>query len=364
MEVHCLTAAFSRRQLRAADAGAVSLNGTWVTTMPRIPKAAIGKLIPPGVGIDAIRHALSPLTNYSRCESPAFVRRALTHAINRDLAAVFPHAELVPRAATVVLGATNRRSKDALAALEGEEHIKHAATEASAQLKKARYFFEQAQIVGEEIKPILYYYGATYFLDFVCLNLVRREPAGLRGHGISIATDSEGWDFDRDWCRTKCRFYIDATGDFPFYVDALTVAGCASLFSGFRLHKDKKSDPWVVRENPNPLFGNKASFDLICNFDKESYLKDNPGVEAWLAGAHAEMIWKLTSLLMDLVVVYVAASLARYYTPAWNQIIEANRSDIYNDIRAAYHNVSEGFPLFFEDEYPFQYSYETRIPPY
>jgi hypothetical protein len=116
--------------------------------------------------------------------------------------------------------------------------------------------------------------------------------------------------------------------------------------------------------NPNPLFGNKASFDLLCNFDKERYLKDNPQVEEWLAGAPEEMIWKLTSLLMDLVVVYVAASLARYYTPAWNQIIEANRSDIYNDIRAAYHNVSEGFPLFFEDEYPFQYSYETRIPPY
>jgi len=76
------------------------------------------------------------------------------------------------------------------------------------------------------------------------------------------------------------------------------------------------------------------------------------------------MVWKVTDLLLDVIVVYVAASLARYYTPAWNEIIEANHSDIYNDIRAAYHNVAEGLPLFFEDEYPFQYSYQTRIPTY
>jgi hypothetical protein len=54
---------------------------------------------------------------------------------------------------------------------------------------------------------------------------------------------------------------------------------------------------------------------------------------------HEEMVWKLINHMMDLMVVYIAASLARYSTPAWAQIIEANRDDIYNDIRAAYHSV-------------------------
>jgi hypothetical protein len=332
--------------------------------MPRNPPAKTGKLIHPGVGINAIRHALSPLSNYSRCESPAFVRRALAHAIHKDLDPVSPYVELVPGTETVPLGANNQRSKDMLKAIENDEHIKRAAIEAAAQLKKARLFFEQAESVGEEIKPILYYYGGTYFLDFVCLNLVRRESGGHPGHGLHVTTDSEGWDFDREWARKKCRVHVDSTGDFPFYIDALTISGWATLFSGFRLHKDTKPAPWVVRENPAPLFPQKVSLDLLCNFDKERYLKDNPEVKKWLVGAPEEMVWKLTSLMMDLMVVYVAASLARYSTPAWAQIIEANRDDIYNDIRAAYRSVSEGFALFFEDEHPFQYSYDTRIPPY
>jgi hypothetical protein len=330
--------------------------------MSRNPSIKTGKLIPPGVGVDAIRHALTPLLNYSRCESPAFVRRALTHAIRKDLSPVSAHIELVPSASTVSLGATSQRSKCILKSIDGEEEIKRAATEASAQLKKARLFFEQAQVVGEEIKPILYYYGGTYFLDFVCLNLVRREPGG--GHGLSVHADSKGWDFDRDWARAKCRVQVESIGDFPFYIDALTVSGWATLFSGYRLHKKTKSDPWIVRENPAPLFSKAVSLDLLCNFDREKYLKANPSLKDWLVGAPSDMIWKLTSLLMDLMVVYVAASLARYYTPAWTHIIEADQDDIYNDILAAYRGVSEGLALFFEDEYPFQYSYETRIPPY
>lgn len=332
--------------------------------MPRNPPARTTKLISPGVGIDAIRHALSPLLNFTRCESPAFVRRALTHAIRKDLGSVSPYAEFIPRASTVLLGEATRRSKDKLKAIESEEDIKHAAIEASSQLRKARTFFEQADAVGDEIKPILYYYGGTYFLDFVCLNLVRREPGGSPGHGLSLTADSKGWDFDKNWARNKCRVQIEATGDFPFYIDALTVSGWVSLFSAFRLHQDLKADPKTVRENPAPLFRNqKASLDLLCNFDMDRYLKDYPDVDKWMIGTPKEMVWRLTSLLLDLMVVYVAASLARYYTPAWNQIIEANQSDIYNDIRAAYRGVSEGFALFFEDEHPFQYSYETRIPP-
>jgi hypothetical protein len=288
----------------------------------------------------------------------------LTHAIRKDLDPVSPSTELVPGTVTVSLGANNRRSEDILEAIKDEEHIKRAAKEAAAQLKKARLFFEQAEGVGEEIKPILYYYGGTYFLDFICLNLVRRKPQGHPGHGLYVSTESEGWDFDREWARKKCKVHVGSTGDFPFYVDALTVSGWATLFSGFRLHKDTKPDPWVIRKNPARLCPEKVSLDWLCNFDNERYLKNNPEVKKWLIGAPDEMVWKLTSLMIDLMVVYVAASLARYSTPAWTNIIEADRDDIYNDICAAYRGVSQGFALFFEDEYPFQYSYGTRIPPY
>jgi hypothetical protein len=96
----------------------------------------------------------------------------------------------------------------------------------------------------------------------------------------------------------------------------------------------------------------------------ERYLRDNDNIEQWLVGTDKEEVWQLTSLLLDFIVVYVAASLARYYTPAWKRIVEANRDDIYNDIRGAYRGVAEGFALFFEDQHPFQYSYQTRIPPY
>jgi hypothetical protein len=214
--------------------------------MPRNPSATTGKLIPPGVGVDAIRHALSPLSNYSRCESPAFVRRALKHAIHKDLTPVSSYAVFVPDGSTLLLGAGNRRSKDIPKPIKNDEDIKRAAMESASQLTKARLFFEQAEKVGDEIKPILYYYGASYFLDFVCLNLVRRELRGSPGHGLSMTADSKGWDFDKEWCRNKCRVRIDTTGDFAFYVHVLTYAGWATLFSGFRLHKETEPDPWVV----------------------------------------------------------------------------------------------------------------------
>lgn len=333
--------------------------------MPRKPPVNATKLIPPGVGIDAIRHAIFPLLNYVRCESPAFVRRALIRAINKDLRQVAQSAELVPGVETISLGKGRGRSRDNLRAIVNADQINLAANEAASQLKKARYFFEQAEAVGDEIKPILFYYGATYFLDFVCLNLVRRQPAGSPGHGLSLTVDSKGWDFDRNWARTKCRTRVGRTGDFPFFIDALTVSGYVSLFSAFRFHQDRKTDPKIVRINPAPLFcSQKASLDLLCNFDVKRYLKDSPGLDEWLIGTSKEMVVRLTYLLLDLMVVFIAASLARYCTPAWNKIIEANHSPLYNDIRAAYRGVSSGFALYFEDEYPFQYSYETRIPPY
>lgn len=265
----------------------------------------------------------------------------------------------------MLLGIASRRSKDKIMAIGGEQNIKQAAVEASAQLKKARSFFEQASSAGEETKPIMYYYGGTYFLDFICQSLVRREPSGNPSHGLSFAADSKGWDFDKDWARNKCRVKIESTGDFPFYIDALTISGWPSLFSAFRLHQNAKPDPKTGKVNPVPLFQvEKPSLDLLCNFDLEIYLRDHPEVDEWLADTSKDMVWRVTSMLLDLMVVYVAASLARYYTPAWKYIIEAERSSIYNDVREAYQGVSDGLALFFEDEHPFQYSFGTRTTHY
>jgi hypothetical protein len=332
--------------------------------MPRKPKITIGKLFNRYFSSSAIRQTLYPLMNYSRCESPAFVRKALNHAIKKDLKSISPYAEFIPNTERTTLGHNYQYSKDTIQSIENEEHINQASYEAATQLKKARLFFEQAEIVEEEIKPIFYYYGGIYFLDFICFNLVRRIPSGSASHGIRVTYDSTGWDFNREWVRNKCRVQICNKGDFPFYIDALTTSGFISLFSGFRLYRNSKTEPWELRVNPHPLFINeKASLELLCNFDLEKYLTDYPEVKDWLKETDKGMVWKLTSLLMDLIVVFVAASLARYATPAWNRIIEAYHDDIYNDIRSAYINVSEGFALFFEDEYPFQYSYDTRINP-
>lgn len=334
--------------------------------MPRNPSTITSKILAQNVGSNAIRRALSPISNYSRCESAAFVRRALTHAIKKDVSGVeiSPYAEFIPKQTTILLGESRGRSQNGLEAIETEEQINNAAVETSAQLKKSRYFFEQANVVTEEIKPILYYYGAMYFLDFICLNMVRRRLIGSRGHGLSVSNDSEGWDFDKNWSRNKCKVQIGSSGDFPFYIDALTISGWTTLFSQFRLHRETMDDPYIIMNNPNPLFQEKISLDFLCNFNKDKYLTDYPEVKQWLIGKDEGSIWKLTGLLMDVMVVYVASSLARYYTPAWIGIIEANKSDIYNDIRSAYQSVSEGLPLFFEDEHPFDYSYGTRIPPY
>jgi hypothetical protein len=72
-----------------------------------------------------------------------------------------------------------------------------------------------------------------------------------------------------------------------------------------------------------PLFQDeRPSLDLLCNFNLGKYLIDHPEVNEWLVGASKDMVWRVTSFLLDLMVVYGAASLARYYTPAWNYIID------------------------------------------
>jgi hypothetical protein len=154
---------------------------------------------------------------------------------------------------------------------------------------------------------------------------------------------------------------MDRSGDFPYYVDALTLGGMPSLFSSYRLHRETKTQPFVVLENPAPLFlSDKPSFDLLCNFNLQQYLDDSPGLEDWMRGAGHKAILKVTYLLLDLMVTYVAAFLARYYTPAWAGVLQASRDDIYNDVRHSYTVVAEDLPLYFTDQYPFAYSYDTR----
>jgi hypothetical protein len=285
----------------------------------------------------------------------------LREAIEKSSTPIHPAFDLLPSEQSIRIGSQFQRSKDTLQAISSEEHRKQAAITAAASLRNARVFFEQATHVTEEIRPILYYYGGMYFLDFVTSVVVRRQRVGNPGHGLSVVCD-ENAEFNRCWTRNYCSVEMGPSGDFPFYVDALTVAGWPSYFSGFRLHRDTKIAPWEVRENPLPLLQKeKLSLDLLCNFDRKIYLERNPALEAWLAGADSEMIWKTTSLLLDFATVFVASSLARYYVEKWRNVIEAEKSSVYNDIRNAFSGVSEGLPYFFEDEDPFQYSFGTRI---
>lgn len=153
-----------------------------------------------------------------------------------------------------------------------------------------------------------------------------------------------------------------SSGDFPFCVDALTVAGWPSLFSGYRLHRETKKSPWEVKPNPLPLLKEKkVSLDYLCNFDYDQFRLEHPEVQEWLAGTDWQLVWKFTSLLIDFVVVYIASSLSRYYIPAWRRIVEAEKSSIYNDIKSAFIAVRDETPYYFQDEHPFQYSFETRI---
>jgi hypothetical protein len=310
---------------------------------------------------DVIQHLANPVSAYSRCESAAFVRKALTHAIEKDLVAVAEGVDLVPTSMATSRGVQFQRSNDLLRAVSSEQDRKRAAVAASAKLKNARTLFEQATNATEETRPILYYYGALSFMEFICLLIVRRERHGSPSHGLTVSCDSEGWEFDKNWPRNSCRVEMHSSGDFPFFVDALTVGGWPSYFSGYRLHQDNKRAPWEARRNPAPVFSNeKVSLDLLCNFDRDTYLTDNPAIVRWLEGTDRTMVWEITTLLMDFVVVYVASSLARYYIPAWQAIVEAEKSSVYNDIRTAFNSISEALPHFFRDKKPFEYSFETK----
>lgn len=309
-----------------------------------------------------IMQLAAPLSAYSSCESAAFMRAAISKPETQPF---------FPNDVKVALGAPFQRSGDTLHAIKTEAHRKQAAISAASSLRNARTLFEQAALISEQARSILYYYGALSVLDFFMVSLVRRERVGNPGHGLSLSADSAGWDFDRGWPRNKCRAEVGTVGDFPFYVDALTVAGFPSLFSGFRLHQETKLSPLEVKKNPAPLLkwhaasgafpGNKESLSFLCNFDWDRFLRDSPDVRDWLIGADSEMVWKMTWLLLDFIIVFAASSLARYYTPAWRDVVTGEKSDIYNDIRVAYTSVSEDLPYYFEDEHPFADGFVTRI---
>lgn len=311
---------------------------------------------------ETIAHLANPLAAFSRCESPAFVRHAIDHALKKDLAPIAKSKDLLPTSQMISLSDGIRHSNDTIRAIEIGDDINNTASIAATNLRNARVFFQQATRVTEEVRPILYYYGALSFLEFITRVIVRREKVGNPGHGVSVSCGSDGRDFNKDWARNKCRIEFGTSGDFPFIVDTLTLAGWPSLFSTFRLHKETKITPWELKENPDSLFKmKKMSLDLLCNFDHHKYLADHPDLNSWLRGEEPRMVWKTTALLMDFLVVFIASNLARYYIPAWHAIIEAEKSSIYNDIREAYSSVSEKLPYHFESEYPFQYSFETRL---
>jgi hypothetical protein len=312
------------------------------------------------VSLDAIRTAVSPLLSFDKCESSAFVRGAIQHALAKDLAEVSPpHAELIPGADRLKLCAGIGRSSATLEPLQSEEDCKKAAVNAATNLSNARVWLEQANAASEAVRPTMNYYGALSFFKFVTSCLVK--PVSDKGaHGLSVSCSSDGWNFDKNWPRSDCHVQVERSGDFPLLVDILTAAGWPSLFSTFRLHQETKNAPWEVRTNPAPILSDKVSLDLVCDFDFAYYVTENPGVAEWLGGGSSRKVANMTTLLLDFIIVFVASSLSRYYVPAWRAIVQADKSAIYNDIRAAYRSVAMDAPLFFAEEHPFQYSFGIR----
>jgi len=309
---------------------------------------------------ETINALASPLSLYERCESAAYVRQALEHAAQNDLTPPFLGNERLPTSRTIALGTDSYRSTGTLRAFAGEEDRKQAALNAAVHVGNARVYFEQARIVTEAIRPVLYYYGALSFLDFITFCVVCRDP-GAGAHGLSVTADSDGSRFDRGW-PGRCRVRMSCTGDFPVFVDALTVAGWPSLFSGFRLHKETKPDLWRKVENPAPLMSQSLSLAVLGEFSFDRYVAENPAVGTWLDGADRKKIQAVTEYLVQFVIVFASSSLARYYIPAWRAIVAGEKTSTYNDVRAAYTGVAEGLPYFFSDEGLFKDSFGVSVP--
>lgn len=318
--------------------------------MPRTPEIHDERIFPQS-SRRTLRLLADPLLAFERCENAAFLRAALGRALSSNQ---------LPSEEQCSLGVEHRRSKDSIKPLKDPER---AAIVAAAKLRHARSLLDQTAVVSAEVQPVLYYYSCLAFLDFAARSLVRRERHGAPGHGMTLTCDDEGWAFDADWPRKMCRLEIAKGGDFPFYIDVMTIAGWPSLFSGYRLHRELKTAPWCIVANPAPLFvRQKSSLDLLCNFDLDRYVADSPGLADWL-GPYRQRVWRTTLFLLDVALVFVAASLARYYVPAWRAIVEARASAVYADIRAAFTAVSSELPFFLSNEHPFQYAFDARIGP-
>lgn len=299
---------------------------------------------------------LRPVDRFAKCENPSHTRRAILHALDKDLGKISPYVDLVPSTQTISLVSGHGRSARDLRAISTPEDANRAGLRAAAVLTNAMIMFEQAQEVAETARPILVYYGASSLLDFFCSCLVQRQGAD-HAHGLTLTCDSDGRDYEDGWLRTKCRVKVKRVGDFPHYVDALTLAGLPSLFSAFRLHKDAKPDPFVLMPNPRPLGAGSLSLDLICNFDAQRYELDNPQITGWLKYADRDKVMAVTNLLLDFLLVYAASVLARYHIPAWRKIIEGERGAALNDFAAAYRAMSVDAAHFFARQWPFMYSF-------
>jgi hypothetical protein len=124
--------------------------------MPRTPQIGTERWLSGASSVDELRSLLTPLQHYGRCESAAFVRRALNSALTKDRGPLSPYAHLLPDPTDISLARGLGRSTCKFAPITSENDIKRAASESSAQLKKGRLFFEQARVVSDEIKPVLF----------------------------------------------------------------------------------------------------------------------------------------------------------------------------------------------------------------
>jgi hypothetical protein len=322
--------------------------------MPKKPKTTTERLFHHPTRTTLVQ-VMAPLLAFGHCELPAYIRQSLERALS---------SSQLPDPGRCSLGKNHQRSNEEIEAIITEEHRNQAALVAATKLKNARVLFEQGTQSIEEVCPVLFYYGAISFLDFVTSCVIRRARSqdSNRGHGLSVICGDDGWKFDKNWPRNRCSVEMKPFGDFPFYVDALTIAGWPSLFSGFRLHQDLKTSPWQAIENPAPLLkDDKFSLDQLCNFDLEVYVQASPGLDTWLKGAGKDLVWKVTTFLLDVVIVYIASSLSRYYVPAWRAVVDGQKSQVYGDIKIAFETIAEHMPFFFSGEHPFQYSFQTQI---
>lgn len=325
-----------------------------VVPMPKNPNVVWSQYYPRPTRTQ-ICQLFNPLSVFARCESAAYIRDALGKAQEEAQRGLFPTAEMVS------LGEEYRRCSEQLKALDTQERWKRAAVNAAAHLTNSRIYFQQGGILPEAVRPVLYYYGGLSFLIFITSCLVCRQGRG--GHGISMSCASDGGDFDRSWTKRSCFITVENSGDFPFFVDALTVAGFPSLFSGYRLHRDALDTPWQIKQNPYPLLKQKVSLDYLCNFDFQRYGAEHAGMNDWYIapGVDKDRIIRTTSFLLDFLIVFASSSLARYYIPAWQSIVAGEKSSVISDVQAAYESLERDLPYLFAMEAPFAFSFGTVI---